>query len=51
MAALVQGVLMGTLQGAALLGKAGFVPADVAAWLPVIVCGTLAAWVTGYAQT
>ena len=25
--------------------------ADVAAWLPVIVCGTLASWATGYAQT
>lgn len=47
----VQGVLLGVLQGATLLGKTGFVAADVAAWIPVVVCGTIAAWVTGYAQT
>ncbi|HEX6984013.1 MAG TPA: LptF/LptG family permease [Planctomycetaceae bacterium] len=47
----VQGLLLGALHGASFVGKAGFVAADVAAWLPVIVCGTIAAWVTGYAQT
>jgi lipopolysaccharide export system permease protein len=51
MATGVQGVMLGALHGATLAGKAGFVPADVAAWLPVIICGTLAGWATGYAQT
>ncbi|MBA3314161.1 MAG: LptF/LptG family permease [Planctomycetota bacterium] len=51
MACGVQGVLLGALHGSAALGKAGFVPADVASWIPVILCGTLAAWSTGYAQT
>lgn len=47
----VQGLLLGVLQGAAMLGKTGLVAADIAAWVPVVVCGTIAAWVTGYAQT
>lgn len=51
MACGIQGLMLGALHGATLLGKSGFVPTDVAAWLPVIVCGTLAGWVTGYAQT
>lgn len=51
MASGVQGLMLGALHGATLLGKAGYVPADIAAWLPVIACGTIAGWVTGYAQT
>lgn len=51
MAAGVQGVMLGVLHGSSALGGAGIVPADVAAWLPVIVCGTVAAWTTGFAQT
>jgi hypothetical protein len=51
MACGVQGVLLGALHGSAALGKAGYVPADVASWVPVIICGTIAAWSTGYAQT
>lgn len=47
----VQGLLLGVLQGATMLGKTGLLAADVAAWIPVIACGTIAAWVTGYAQT
>ncbi len=51
MACGVQGVLLGSLHGAAALGKAGLIPADVASWVPVIICGSIAAWSTGYAQT
>ena len=47
----VQGLMLGALHGASFIGSSGFAPADVAAWLPVIVCGTIATWVSGYAQT
>lgn len=50
-AAVVQGLLFGLLHGATLLGQSGLVAGDVAAWIPVIVSGTAAAWMTGYAQT
>lgn len=51
MAAAVQAVMLGVLHGASALGGTGIVPADIAAWLPIIVCGTIAAWTTGFAQT
>jgi lipopolysaccharide export system permease protein len=47
----VQGLMLAVLQGSTILGKTGLAPADIAAWIPVVVCGTVAAWVTGYAQT
>lgn len=33
------------------LGKANVVPCDLAAWGPVIICGTLSAWVSGWVRT
>lgn len=47
----VQGVMFGVLLLGEWLGQSGRLPADIAAWLPVIVCGVVAAWTTGYAQS
>ena len=49
--AAVQGVMLGSLFLGGWLGNSGMVAVDLAAWLPVILCGTVAAWTTGYAQT
>lgn len=52
--ALCTGVLIavyGMAQAFLYLGRVGFIPTDLAAWGPVIVAGTLGAWLSGFAQT
>ena len=51
LAATVQGLLFGGVHAATMLGKVHLVGADVAAWAPVVLTGTVAAWLSGYAQT
>jgi lipopolysaccharide export system permease protein len=51
MACGVQGIMFGALHGSEALGEFGLIPADIASWVPVIICGSVAAWSTGYAQT
>ena len=47
----VLGVMMGFSQLFNLLGSANIVPQDIAAWVPIIGSGSLAAWLSGIAQT
>ncbi|MGH7200065.1 MAG: LptF/LptG family permease [Planctomycetaceae bacterium] len=47
----VMGVLLAVLQGFLYLGSVNLLNPDLAAWAPVIVCGTLAAYLTGVVQT
>lgn len=47
----VQGLMFGVLLLGEWLGQSGRLPADIAAWMPVIICGVVAAWTTGYAQS
>ena len=44
-------VLYGLTQGLLYLGGTSLLSADLAAWLPVIICGGLAAWVAPWVQT
>lgn len=44
-------VLFGFGQGCAYLGQARLLPADAAAWAPVIAGGTLSAWFSGVIRT
>jgi lipopolysaccharide export system permease protein len=48
---LVLGVIMGFSQLFSLLGSANIIPHDLAAWIPVIGSGSLAAWLSGMVQT
>ena len=47
----VMGVLLGVMQGGRMLGIAGLIPADLACWLPVFLCGGLAAALGGKTLT
>lgn len=47
----VLGAMLGLLQLCAYLGQANLIRADFAAWLPIIACGTVGAWVMGVMQT
>ncbi|MEM9703088.1 MAG: LptF/LptG family permease [Planctomycetota bacterium] len=47
----VMGALMGLMQGCQLLGSIGKLPVDLAAWLPVIVAGTVATALSGKVLT
>ncbi|MFH5805039.1 LptF/LptG family permease [Alienimonas sp. DA493] len=47
----VMGALMGLMQGGQLAGSVGLLPPDFAAWLPVIVAGTLATALSGKVLT
>lgn len=51
MCAGVMGALLGLLQLCQYLGQANLIPADLAAWAPVIACSAVAGWVYGYMQT
>lgn len=51
LAAGVEGVMLGTLFFGGWLGKSGILAVDIAAWTPVVLCGAIGAWATGYAQT
>lgn len=48
---LVLGFLMGMTQLFSLMGSANMLPQDVAAWVPIIGSGSLAAWLSGVVQT
>jgi len=45
------GLVVGLAQGCQFLGQMRFLPPDLAAWLPVICGGTLAAWFSGVIRT
>jgi len=47
----VLGVLYMIAQGSFQLGALGLLPPDLAAWLPVIVAGTISTWTSGLVQT
>ena len=47
----IQGTAMGILQVSHLMGQAGMVSPDLAAWAPVIATGTFAAWLSDVIQT
>ncbi|MCA9034628.1 MAG: LptF/LptG family permease [Planctomycetaceae bacterium] len=47
----VQGFFYGVTQGCFALGSTGAIAPDLAAWLPVIVCGIASTWTAGYVQT
>jgi lipopolysaccharide export system permease protein len=47
----VLGAMLALLQLCAYLGQVNLLRADVAAWLPIIACGTVGAWVSGLMQT
>ena len=48
---LVLAATFGITQGSLLLGNAGLIRPDVAAWFPVVVTGTTSVWTAGYVQT
>ena len=48
---LVLSLLFGLIQACQVLGENQVVPADMAAWIPVLLGGTLAAWLTGVIRT
>ncbi len=48
---LVLVVSFGIAQGSLMLGNAGLIRPDVAAWFPVVVTGTTSVWTAGYVQT
>jgi hypothetical protein len=41
----------GITQGSLLLGNAGLLRPDVAAWFPIVLTGTTSVWTAGYVQT
>jgi lipopolysaccharide export system permease protein len=47
----VLALLFGVAQGSQFLGMNQFVPADMAAWIPVVVGGTVSAWLSGVIRT
>lgn len=47
----VLGAMLALLQLCAYLGQVNLLRADVAAWLPIIACGTVGAWVSDLMQT
>lgn len=51
LAAGIEGVMLGTVFLGGWLGNSGIFAADIAAWTPVVLCGAIGAWATGYAQT
>jgi lipopolysaccharide export system permease protein len=48
---LVLAVSFGLTQGSLLMGSAGLIRPDVAAWFPVVLTGTTSVWTAGYVQT
>jgi len=48
---LVLAVSFGLTQGSLLMGSAGFIRPDVAAWFPVVLTGTTSVWTAGYVET
>ncbi|MFN9720360.1 MAG: LptF/LptG family permease [Planctomycetota bacterium] len=49
--ATVLGVLYGITEASFALGREGLMPADLAAWLPVILIGSGSTWTSGLVQT
>lgn len=49
--AAVQGFFYGLTQGCFALGSTGTIRPDLAAWLPVMICGVATTWTSGYVQT
>lgn len=47
----VLGILYAVLQGSLYIGSINLIAADLAVWLPVILIGTLAAWLASLIQT
>jgi lipopolysaccharide export system permease protein len=43
--------LFGVVQGSQMLGASQIIPADLAAWFPVIVGGAISAWLSGVIRT
>lgn len=43
--------MFGVIQGSQVLGMNQLVPADLAAWIPVIVAGAVSAWLSGVIRT
>jgi lipopolysaccharide export system permease protein len=50
-ASAVLGGLLGLSEGVAFCGQSGVLPAELSAWVPVIVTGMLFAWLTPHMQT
>ena len=48
---LVLSLMFGLIQACQVLGENQIVPADTAAWIPVLIGGTIAAWLTGVIRT
>ena len=48
---LVLAISFGIAQGSLMLGNAGLVRPDIAAWFPVVLTGTTSVWTAGYVQT
>ena len=48
---LVLTAAFGITQGSLLLGNAGLLRPDVAAWFPIVLTGTTSVWTAGYVQT
>ncbi len=48
---LVLAVAFGITHGSLLMGSAGLVRPDLAAWFPVVITGTTSVWTAGYVQT
>jgi lipopolysaccharide export system permease protein len=49
--ALMLGSMYALSQASYYLGSAHLIETDLAAWLPIVLCGTLSAWLSGLAQT
>ncbi len=49
--ATVLGVLYGVTEACFAMGREGLMPADLAAWLPVILIGSGSTWTSGLVQT
>jgi len=49
--AVAMGLAFGTSQAFFFLGKANVVSPDLAAWGPIIICGTASAWISGFVRT
>jgi lipopolysaccharide export system permease protein len=43
--------LFGIVQGSQFLGMSQMIPADLAAWIPVVVGGSVSAWLSGVIRT
>ncbi|MCH2212731.1 MAG: LptF/LptG family permease [Fuerstiella sp.] len=47
----VLAAIFGITEGSLLLGNAGLIRPELAAWLPVVFAGTTSVWTSGYVQT